>query len=289
MPPRWLALLIVVFWMGSSAWLFWRDLWPNLRPGEPPPYTVDLVEEAQRGKSKVYWTVTHNDLPAFAAETWVEHNPNDDTFTLWEEFHPKALRQDGPVRGLLQIVAMKSQCRVSREGNLLSLQAAFTAKLTRQIADFQGEIQASFAGEVRDGQFRPHYTVTSTSPLFSGRSLKGKLAAVDVSRRGAVLLPLHPVNRMVGLRRGQTWRVPEVNLFALTTTAFFGEGMHYLQARVLPEPQPVRYGTQDVPCLVVEYQGEDMTAHTYVEEKTGLVLKQELTQDHDRWALVREK
>lgn len=289
MPTRWLCVAIVAFWLGTSAWLFWRDLWPNWRPGEPPPYNVDLVEEAQHGKAQVFWSVRQNGQDMFSAKTWVEHHADDDTFTLREEFLAKFAQKGQPVHGMLKVLDMKSACHVSREGNLLSLKAEFTARLTRHLPYLPAEMQminATFAGEVHHGQFLPHYDLTS--PLVPGYSYKGRLAAVDVSHRGAVLLPLHPVNRIVGLRPGQTWRVPEVNLFAVGAAAFFGDNVRYLHARVLDQTEPVLYRNRHVPCLVVEYTGEDVTARTYVDEKTGLVLQQEYRQDNDQWVLLRD-
>src|SRR4051812_39004927 len=57
MPSRWVTAVIVLFWLATTSWLFWRDLWPAWRPGEPPPFHIDLVEEVQTTKMQTSWTV----------------------------------------------------------------------------------------------------------------------------------------------------------------------------------------------------------------------------------------
>src|SRR6516225_2533318 len=48
MPPRWLCLGILAFWVATSGYLFWLELWPTIQPNEPPPFVIDLVDEAQQ-------------------------------------------------------------------------------------------------------------------------------------------------------------------------------------------------------------------------------------------------
>src|SRR4051794_32793685 len=81
MPPRWLSLVIVAFWMGTTGWLLWRDVWPMWRPGEPPAYTIDLTAEVHRAKPHIRWTVAQNDRYVFRAETWVD-SPEADVYEL---------------------------------------------------------------------------------------------------------------------------------------------------------------------------------------------------------------
>ena len=47
MPPRAVCLAILLFWLGVNGYLLYHDLLPRLAPGQAPPYTIDLVEEAQ--------------------------------------------------------------------------------------------------------------------------------------------------------------------------------------------------------------------------------------------------
>ncbi len=47
MPPRWLAVPIVIFWVGTTGWLLYQDVWPSLLPDQAPPYTIDLEDEVR--------------------------------------------------------------------------------------------------------------------------------------------------------------------------------------------------------------------------------------------------
>ncbi|MBX3438042.1 MAG: hypothetical protein KF861_11170, partial [Planctomycetaceae bacterium] len=69
MPPRWLSLLIVACWLVLNSWLFYRELLPRLLPGQPPPLTVDLVEEAQTRRISTVWSVLQNGKDVCIART----------------------------------------------------------------------------------------------------------------------------------------------------------------------------------------------------------------------------
>src|SRR5262245_16681192 len=128
MPSRWLSLTIIAFWLAASGWFFWHDLWPDWRPGEPPPYQADLVGEARprQGHGRpTSWTVYHNGVEAFTAETWVTHQVEDDTFVMESQ-----LVQRPPFRAItpkwLPKVALRKgngSYRVDREGNLVGVRA----------------------------------------------------------------------------------------------------------------------------------------------------------------------
>jgi len=85
MPPRWLAVLIVAAWICLTGWLLRRELLPRLMPGQPPPLTIDLAEEAQTKRSSIAWTVMQNGKEVGVARTRIEH-PRHDRFELIAEF-----------------------------------------------------------------------------------------------------------------------------------------------------------------------------------------------------------
>src|SRR5262245_44381988 len=98
MPSRFLTLGIVVFWLGSMAWLFVRDIWPNIRPGKRPPYTIDLASEADN-RRVTRWTVYRNGIRVGHADTSILHRPFNDTYELrtkvrFERFRSKLLLMD---------------------------------------------------------------------------------------------------------------------------------------------------------------------------------------------------
>src|SRR5207248_2219240 len=86
MPPRYITLVIIAFWMVMSGWLFYSDLWPRLRPGQPPPYAIDLVDEARFRESTNDWVVLQNGRDIGYAKTWVDYRAADDTFKLNGQF-----------------------------------------------------------------------------------------------------------------------------------------------------------------------------------------------------------
>jgi hypothetical protein len=283
MPPRWLALTIIAFWLATAGWLVCRDLWPRWRPGEPPPYHIDLIEEVHRGQAhKTQWVVLEDDRETTRAESWVEHLDKDDTFVLHLEFkHRPTFR--APAAGLVpRMRFVSSLLRVTREGSLreLGVRVAVNGTFPFFPAPIQGTLL--LAGEVRGEHFFPRYQVEQ-----SGLTLKeGSLAPVEVSYHGSVLVPQHPVNKIQGLRPGQSWRMPVVDPFA---AAFgFADAVRHVNARVLPEPQLLRWKDKQKTCLVIEYEGEDEKAATWVEAGSGLVQRQEAAFGGNRLVLQRD-
>src|SRR5262249_24757669 len=103
---------------------------------------------------------------------------------------------------------------------------------------------------------------------------------VRISTYVAVLNPLHPVNRVLGLHPGHSRRMPLVDPLS-DILATIGQlpgtrsALLFLEAEV-SEPQTLPWAGQDVPCLVIEYRDEDdAIARTWIRESDGLVLRQE--------------
>jgi hypothetical protein len=316
MPPRWLSLAIVVFWLAATGWLFVRDLWPRLRPGQPPPYEIDLADETQQvehglpqRKPATFWIVFRNGEEILTAFTSVEHHERpDDAFTFQADFRPyfRPLEAgpDGPAPApaslIKKIERLRSRYRVSRQGELLAFDMTF--RVIVGLAGLDTELRGQITGTVRDGQLRAH---VQASGSLGGRQLEHDLAPVAVSRRGSVLLPLHPLNRIRGLRPGQTWDQPVVDPLGDALSASFplptGQtaGDRTLRATVLPETQPLprtprgahppAWLVKETPpdCLVIEYDDEGRS-RTWVRASDGLVLCQECTVLGDRWVMRRD-
>ena len=321
MPPRWFSALIVVSWLAATGWLFWHDLWPQWRPGEPPPFHIDLVEEVQKGDNKDYnynyWNVQLDGKDVFRASTWVKYE-KDDTFSL----HANYGASKGPntrkyeVARIFQVIKMTSEYRVTRAGELRSLEAQIDVVLPKA-----GEGQSLFAwanlfqkkvpsppkgnflsqhdpardvhfklwGEVQDGQFSAHCQAISAR---LERDLKIDLPPAVVSHNGSVLLPLHPVNRIHGLRPGQTWRQPLVDPFrdALAALPGLSGGPHSVTARVRDELQTLALGDKaEATCLVIEYEDEgEIIGRTWVEQDSERVQRQEAQIGGDHWSMTRD-
>jgi hypothetical protein len=300
MPPRWLSVAIIAFWLGTTGWLIYRDVWPSLLPNQAPPYTIDLEDEVQNQQGHIPWTVYYNDSPYLRAETWVEPNPADQTFALKAELHPLIRTKESaggpaPFSGLVEIRKATSTYTVTRGGDLRSVRLELSA-VFGGLAPGEGTL----TGDVRDGRFRPH--LRASSPALPNLDFDNDLDPVPVSAHGSILSPMHPVNRIAGLRPGQTWRLPLVDPVRTVVSALArkyvsdlapgaGDEEVVVTAQVLPQTKTLtRDGRPPVECLVVEYrgQGDDVTAETWVRADDGRVLRQEARRGGESWRLDRD-
>ncbi len=282
MPPRWLSAAIVVFWLGMAGWLAWRELWPRWRAGDPPPFHIDLVEEVDRANSnnKIRWAVIEDDQQTTSAESSVHYRAKDDTFALALRFTDRPRHLQRPGR-LPQMRFIESSFRVTREGSLRELKVE--AAVTGAVGPLPVNSTLLLAGEVRDERFYPRYEVKQAGLTL----LEGSLSPVAVSYHGSVLVPQHPVNKITGLRPGQSWRMPVVDPFAAALG--LGEAVRHINARVLPEPQVLEWkARKPATCLVIEYEGEDEKAATWVEVGTDVVQRQEAAFAGHRLVLQRD-
>jgi hypothetical protein len=290
MPPRWVCAAVVVAWVAASAWLFRREVWQHFERDAPPPFAIDLIEETQSEKTPLRWRVERNGSPAFVARTSVSHRPKENDFTLHALFEPINEMAGGNEKfPRIRIERMASSYRVTPEGQLLGLDVKMAGDFQRDEAKAAVPFEVRVWGDVRGGMFAPH--VELTSDLWPSAGARFAPPPVAVSAQGAVLMPLHPINRLSGLRPGQRWRVPVVDPLASLTG---GDGsVRFLRAAVRPKAETRRWGGADVSCLVVDYDGgssgdEKISASTWVREADGLVLRQEAEVSGEKWVMQRE-
>jgi hypothetical protein len=295
MPPRLFAVLIVGFWLTTSAVFFWHEYWPYLEPGAPPPFTIDLIDEAHN-PVPVRWKVWRNadPDPVLIAYTNVTHHPETNEFTLSAKFTPYVQSGKPPPKQSLAINDMESEYRVNPEGQLLGVKA--TLKISMQLSldgsktTKLGGCQAHLEGVVTKGQFSGTYDLTLSQDEQEFHK-NGKLPPVAVSSQGSVLMPLHPVTHVRGLRPGQSWHMPLVDPLGDALAALLPgsqPGTTVVFAKVLPEPRTLDLGKQSCECLVIEYTEEDRSGRTWVRVSDGQVMQIEATQSGDTWILQRE-
>src|SRR5438128_2544272 len=82
MASRTLTFLIVAGWLASTGWFVARDVWPQLRSGEPPPFTIELADEALRQLVPTRWTVRHNGQPVGTVRTTLIYDEKTDSFAM---------------------------------------------------------------------------------------------------------------------------------------------------------------------------------------------------------------
>jgi len=233
MPPRLLSMVIVAFWLGMGAWLFVRDLWPSLRPGEPPPYTFMASDEAPRQGPPARWNLFKDGMHVYdivdARTTYQEKAEDggpDDTFQMVAILRAKQqLNQKAPQRRL------RSFMRIGRDGRLIAVNAQLHLVVQEQL-----EVVVNVAGAVVERELLPrwrgriwHADSESEERVFDRKPILAEPPKhqIDVpfpplpfTDRGIVLNPLHPPNRLDALRPGQRWRMPLVgSLVALEAVA----------------------------------------------------------------------
>lgn len=298
MLPRGVTVLIVMGWLAATAWLFVRDLKPKLFPSGPPPFNIDLVDEA-RSQAATRWTVLQYDdqleaeVPRGYVETAIRYHAGSDTFELKSEFK---LWRSGPVAQGSADVTLRSEYHVTREGSLRDLHTYLAGRFEGSVP-----IELNMNGEVRDGFL--HREVKVTLPEEWVRAMKElppeiqkltsdlmeKMVAdlnaktvppTNLSGGNSVLEPMQPMNRLPGLRKGQRWSIP-----LMTSTRFFsklsalaGTQVEWLEAEVLTKTQTIDWNDEQVECLVIRYEGGDEINMTqWVRASDGLVLQQEAT------------
>src|SRR5262249_37677178 len=141
-------------------------------------------------------------------------------------------------------------------------------------------------GTVDGDRFRPHLWLDAGGLI----KLDREMEPVEVSANGSVMLPLHPPDRLRGLRPRQRRRMPVVvplrQSLDLSNKLGFGAETSYIDAHVLPQLETFDGDHQrDVSCLVVEYENEEMKVRTWVEPRTGRVICQEGTLGKDHWVM----
>jgi hypothetical protein len=279
MPSRWISLTIVLFWLATTGYLGYKEFLPLLEPDVPPPFTIDLVDEAQHESSQIRWTVFLDGTPLAAskavAKTEVVYKEKpDDSFTFLVDLNcVDPLTKAGLPLGNISLRSIRSNYRVNREAELLDV----SADIWFDAAGIKN-IEAHMDGKVVDGEFQS--TCMLRQPDF-GKLIEVPGKPIKITHCGSVLMPTHPVNRIKGLRKGQSWRQPLFNPLAeaLSAKQLFGgtNETHYLRARVLPKAQLLPDHAEPIACLVIEYDDEEMQPRTWVQESTGLVMRQEAT------------
>jgi hypothetical protein len=292
MPPRFVTVLVVLFWLGTSAWFFQREVWPSLRSGDPPPFVIDLVDEASQ--QQIYWKVFQGDKEVGKAITHIAYDQADDSFRLEGKFELSGL-----AAGLAR-ADVKSMYRVTRAGELRQVDA----HVELGVPAFLFSVSAEVGGPVQDGTFQPEGKIT-----LPGQTQKIEFDPVPVTGRGSVLNPLHPVNRLTGLRPGRAWQIPLFDPLAVLTSARIegkntrdpamlalmallqsngtGSPFRRLNATVLDDTQSLFWDDHEEVCLVIEYRDGDLGARTWVRQKDGTVLQQEANLRGDQIVLKR--
>lgn len=288
MPPRWLCLLIVLFWLACNGWLFWRDLLPRFVSGQAPPYTIDLVDENTNRRPWVKWGVYQDNRKILNARTNIEYNPKDAEFELTAEYKSLVPNQPTavPTEPPLLLHAFQSRFRVTPAGDLIGFDIDFQAEPGLELPRGLPRFEAGLKGLVEADWVKPEVEFN-----LLGRNEKRTLAGIEVPHGGTLLLPLHPVKRWRGLLPGQEWNMVLLDPLSDALHAYLGvdAGPRHARARVRRQVEELSGGRYEkVPCLVIDYEAEHFEGSTWVRESDGLVLCQEASVGKTRWTMYRD-
>ncbi|MFQ3593816.1 MAG: hypothetical protein SNJ82_11615 [Gemmataceae bacterium] len=289
MPPRWFCMLILILWMFTTAKLLRDDLLPHLLPGTPPTFTIDLVEETDNQKMYTPWTLYKDDMKWMNVRTRVE-KPERDLFELSAEYLPLERGTMAHINGM-NIKRMFSAYRVNPEGELRGIRVEIQGQteipaLKDLLKAPKIDLELSIEGQVVDGKMAPRVKGKGL-----GFEKEYQLPEVAVPRGGGLLQPLHPVNRIRGLRPGQTWSVPLFDSVSDSLSSFHSAPAVPKRLRAIVRPQPERFEhgrRASEECYVIDYRNDEIQAATWVSTSTGLVLLQEVVLDRTRWAMYRD-
>ncbi|MDY3560790.1 hypothetical protein R5W23_002036 [Gemmata sp. JC673] len=291
MPPRIAVAGIVAFWIATTGYVAYRDVWPRLFASGPPPVAIELADEAKQNVP-AKWTLYRNGQPIGKLTTLMKYHDATDEFQFTYRYSKLRLEQGGVA---LEVPDATSDVRMTRAGDFKEQALSGKLEVVAGKSRFGGQIDVR--GTVSGGTLTGHGSVKSSFGDF-----EADLEPVPV-RQGQPLNPLQPVNRIAGIHGGmRSWVVHEYNplqdaLADLIRKQLAKSGLPLgaakpkepLLAEVAGEPRVLSWQNQDIPCWVIEYRRkEDAIARTWVQVRDGKVLRQEAFEGGEALRFERE-
>ena len=290
MPSRLAVLAIALFWGAVTGHVVHHDLWPRYFGEAPPAIQIDLADEATQ-QAPTRWTIFRGGKPIGTLTTRMEYMPADDTFRFINNYGKLTLdagRGDGVVT--VEAPRLETVIRVTRTGELReqSMSGELKARLgPLELGHAGAEVEGRVVNGMLVGRCRVRFPFGSPEP-----TIDRELEPVPVPA-GQVLNPMMPVNRLRDIQPGRRWVIREVDplkdamnilLQEVAKTAKFNlavlpsasGGELIAEVGTGVENFPRRLG-EPVPCRVIEYRGERVTARTWVSVADGRVMRQEAT------------
>ena len=290
MPPRIAVAGIVAFWLATTGYIAYRDVWPRVFASGPPPVSIELADEA-RQNVPARWTLLRNGQKVGRLTTQMKYLDADDAFQFTYQYAQLEFEQSG-----LKLVVPQatSEVRMTRAGDLK--QQTMTGKVEVWVSGANvahGTIEVQ--GAVTNGVLAGNCEIKSTLA-----NVAGELDPIPV-KSGLPLNPLQPVNRIGGVRGGLEWKVHESNPLQDAVAGLFRKKLaesglrlpeekakELLIAKVDRVQQPLNVKGEDVLCWVIEYRRAEPVARTWVRASDGKVLKQEAFEKGESLAFERE-
>lgn len=287
MPPRVAVAGILAFWLATSAFVVYRDIWPRVFSSGPPPVSIELADEA-RQNVPAKWTLLRNGQKVGKLSTQMKYLDTEDSFQFTYHYSDLKFVQSGVT---LEAPQATSEVRMTRAGDL----KAQSMKLEVRLGENDARGTIDIRGTVTDGVLTGRVEIKS-----SILNLAEDLDPVPVPK-GMPLNPLQPVNRIGNVRGGAQWVVHESNpmqdavgSLIRKKLAEFGfrlpeeKAKEVALAQVSADPQTLVWKGQEVACWVIEYRRAEPFARTWVRASDGKVLRQEAFEKGESLTFERE-
>lgn len=294
MPPRSAVAGIVAFWLATTAYIAYRDVWPRVFATGPPPVSIELADEARQGVP-AKWQLLRNGQKVGRLTTQMKYLDNEDAFVFTYRYTDLKLEQNGITLAFSEVI---SDVKLTRAGDLKAEAITGKAAILFQSAELaRGTIDIS--ATVTNGVLTGRAELKNNALQLA--NLAGDLDPVPV-KKGLPLNTLQPVNRLAGVSGGrQPWVVHESNplgdaLGQLVQKKLAEQGFRLPErpreepaiAEVSARTRALVWKGEEVPCWVIEYRRAEPFAWTWVRASDGKVLKQEAVKKGESLVFERE-
>jgi hypothetical protein len=291
MPPRTAVAGILAFWLATTGYVVYRDVWPRVFASGPPPVSIELADEA-RQSTPASWKLSRNGQRVGGLITQMKYLDADDAFQFTYAYRDLKLDQ-GDIT--LTVPEAVSEVTMTRAGELRAQSMTGKVKVGVRGAEI-AEGTISVRGVVANGVLTGRAELTS-----DWGNLAADLDPVAVPKGGQPLNPLQPVNRLGGVHGGLQWKVYESNPLQNAVTDLIKKKLaengirlpeekrkDSLVARVGGSPQNLKVNGRDESCWVIEYRRAEPAARTWVRVSDGKVLRQEAFERGENLSFERE-
>ena len=285
MPSRIGIAAIVLFWLATTAYVGYHEVWPRYFSDAPPPIQIDLVDEATK-QIPTNWQIYRGEQRIGKLKTEMEYNELDDSFRFINTY--TRLSFDLSNGFSLEVPRLETSVLVNRSGELR--EQKMKGELIAKIGPLPiGDASAEVTGYVLNGELlgrcQVRYPIKSPAPV-----IDRELDPVPVPA-GQVLNPMMPLNRLRDVQPGRRWVIRIVDPLQdamnvllremakeskFTLSALPNPGNRELLAEVKSTPEKLeRKNATPVECWVIEYRGDEVLARTWVSTADGRVMRQE--------------
>jgi hypothetical protein len=275
MPPRFICVALLLYWLAAVVGLVTRDLLPELSVGTPPD--LRTISAAGEDAPPARWTIQVVDRPNSSEDRRAVGQAVTESRRVgdgWVEMTSKVVFDSGRLLSSLlkgatlasrvdEQIAFKSRYHVDPSGNLRSFRAE--VKLSHQSGGFW-EID----GRLKNGVME----VVSAGPL----PILNRKMSFEYQPRGVVQSQFGPLDRLPGLHVGQRWEEQVVSPLSGQVETVRAE---------VKRKTVIHWDRSPVTTLEVHHKSKAVSARTWV-RTDGLVLRQEVVMPLLRLVLERQ-